>query len=265
MAVHQGWEKNGKRVRLKDKRHFVYRGKKPFWEAFEDFLMDHYAYDPTVHKLIINDDGAGWITACREHFRNRAFFCIDRFHVARELRGLFRGHPRFKNVRKAFRAWDGEALLVALNSAVGTLESQTKEDRLSDLIQQLEQYPEALGDYRDWLKTQGINTEGMRPMGSAERTMSVFAKRMKNGRNWVEKGKQAMMTGLVVHLDNRGLQTLFGCVERWSEAPTEEKPSKHYEEKVAHTVGEMTRGNIQYLQGKAGLPVHRALRALQSF
>lgn len=109
------------------------------------------------------------------------FFCIDRFHVAWELRGLFRKHPR-----------------------------------------------------------------------------------LKNGRSWVEKGKQAMMTGLVAHLDNMGFQTLFGRAESWGEPVAEEKPPRHYEEKVAHTVGEMTRGNIQYLQGKSGLPVYRA-PALQSF
>ncbi|WP_239094001.1 UPF0236 family protein [Bacillus sp. B15-48] len=29
----------------------------------------------------------------------------------------------------------------------------------------------------------------MRTVGSAEGTMSVFAKRLKNGRNWVENGQ----------------------------------------------------------------------------
>lgn len=57
-AVHQGWETNGKRVRLKNKRHFIHDGKQPFWEAFEDFLVDTYEYDPTIHKLVINGDGA---------------------------------------------------------------------------------------------------------------------------------------------------------------------------------------------------------------
>ncbi|MDQ0339466.1 hypothetical protein J2S00_002254, partial [Caldalkalibacillus uzonensis] len=89
-----------------------------------------------------------------------------------------------------------------LNSAVGTLEKEAHEQRLEELIKQLEQYPEALGDYRDWLKAHGIDTEGMRPMGSAEGTMSVFAKRLKNGRSWVEKGVSAMITGLVAYLDN---------------------------------------------------------------
>lgn len=89
-AVHQGWEINGKRVSLKDKRHFIHRGNQPFWEAFEDFLIENFEYDPTVHKLVINGDGAGWITACRDHFKGRAFFSIDRFHVARDIRSLFR-------------------------------------------------------------------------------------------------------------------------------------------------------------------------------
>ncbi|WP_235600451.1 UPF0236 family transposase-like protein [Aeribacillus pallidus] len=30
-AIHQGWEVSGKRVRLKNKRHFIHRGDQPFW------------------------------------------------------------------------------------------------------------------------------------------------------------------------------------------------------------------------------------------
>ncbi|MCF6093797.1 UPF0236 family protein, partial [Microaerobacter geothermalis] len=52
-AVHQGWEVNGKRVHLKDKRHYIHRGKEPFWEGFETFLMETYDYDPMVHRLVI--------------------------------------------------------------------------------------------------------------------------------------------------------------------------------------------------------------------
>lgn len=264
--VHQGWEKNGKRVQLRHKRHFVHRGKKPFWEALEDFLIETYDYDPTVHKLVINGDGASWISACRDYFRDRAFFCIDRFHVVRDIRRLFLGHPRYRAIRKALRVWDGARVLTELNSAVGTLESETQEERLEALIHQLEQYPEALGDYRKWLETFDIDTETMRTMGSAEATMSQFSKRMKNGRSWVEKGKQAMMTGLVAQMDGLGLQTVFGRIDRWSDTQPEElQPPRHYVEKVTHTVGKLIRGNIKYLQSKSGIPVHRALKALQGF
>lgn len=43
-------------------------------------------------------------------------------------------------------------------------------------------------DYRKWLREQGVDTTGMRLMGSVEATMSVFVKRLKNGRSWSEKG-----------------------------------------------------------------------------
>src|SRR5690606_40719960 len=70
--------------------------------------------------------------------------------------------PIYRAIRKALAAYDGQKLLIELNSAVGTLEKESREERLEELIKQLEQYPEALGDYRKWLDEKGIDTEGMR-------------------------------------------------------------------------------------------------------
>src|SRR5699024_11459052 len=90
ICVHQGWKMNGKRASLKETRHFIHKGQLPFWEEFEQYLMDTYEYEPTKHHLVINGDGAKWITSCREYFRNNATFVIDRFHVARDVQRLFR-------------------------------------------------------------------------------------------------------------------------------------------------------------------------------
>src|SRR5690625_7658997 len=49
-SVHQGWEMNGKRAKLIEKRHFIHQGKLPFWEEFEQYLMQTYEYDPTKHR-----------------------------------------------------------------------------------------------------------------------------------------------------------------------------------------------------------------------
>ena len=43
-SVHQGWEMNGKRAKLKEKRHFIHEGKLPFWEEFEQYLMETYVF-----------------------------------------------------------------------------------------------------------------------------------------------------------------------------------------------------------------------------
>lgn len=266
-AVHQGWIKNGKRVKLKGKRHYVHEeGSGPFWEGFETFLMDTFDYDPTNHFLIINGDGANWITACRDHFNNnRAFFTLDRFHVAKTIRSLFRGHRRYRYIRKALADYNPEKLLMELNSAVGTLGDERKEDDLEAFIKQLEQYPEALTDYRKWLKEKKIDISGLRPMGSAEGTMSVFAKRLKNGRSWVDKGCSAMMTAMVAYLDQMELRTMYGRVEVWSDKKEESKPPKYYLEKIKSSVGEATRNNIPYLKSKVNIPAYKALSALRAF
>jgi len=73
--------------------------------------METFDDDPTIHKLVINGDGAAWITACRGYFKDRAFFGLDRFHVEREIRSLFRNHPRYPHMIKALVAFDGQKLL----------------------------------------------------------------------------------------------------------------------------------------------------------
>jgi len=94
-------------------------------------------------------------------------------------------------------------------------------------------------------------------MGSAEGTMSVFAKRLKNGRSWVEKGVSAMITGLMAYLDNLVLKTPFGRVERWTETKEEKNPPRHFMKRVTSTVSEATRDNLLYLKGRQIFPYTR--------
>lgn len=265
-AIHEGWEMNGERARLINKRHFIHSGKAPFWEELEQFLMDTYYYDPSKHYLMINGDGANWITSCRDYFSKNIFFVIDRFHVARDLRTLFRGHPRYREIRKKLVKYDGEGLIVELNSAVGTLETEKKEEDLEALIKQLSQYPEALGDYRAWLSNQGVDTAEMRPMGSAESTMSVFANRLKNGRAWSDKGMYAFIRFMVGLMDGLDIKTLVGTMSNRlvDDESTDNKP-KSYREKLTKSVGQSTRQNLAYLTHSTGKPVYHALKALRGF
>jgi hypothetical protein len=261
-SVHEGWTTNGKRASLISKRHYVHKGKKPFWEGFEHFLMENYNYDPTEHFLVINGDGAQWITSCQTYFKN-AFFVIDRFHVAREVKVIFKGHKRYREIRKKLAQYDAQGFLVELNSAVGTLENVTKEEKLDQLINQLSNYPTALQDYRKWLEENGVDTSQYRPMGSAEGTMSVFAKRLKNGRSWCDQGIEAFIDFMVGLKDDLDIHTMFGKMEPKKE--TSPNQPKYYEEKLKNSVGEATRNNLGYLKQAKGKPIYQALRALQGF
>ncbi|WP_164220065.1 ISLre2 family transposase [Virgibacillus sp. YIM 98842] len=265
-SVHQGWEMNGKRAKLIEKRHFIHQGKLPFWEEFEQYLMETYEYNPTKHHLVINGDGAKWITSCREYFRHNATFVIDRFHVARDVQRLFRKHPRYRAIRKKLANYDWKGFMVELNSAVGTLENEKKEERLEELIAQLSQYPEALGDYREKLKKKGIDTTEFRPMGSAEGTMSVFARRLKNGRSWCNLGLDKFIDVFVALQDNLEIKTLQGILEQTQEVEQtsiQAKPPKHFVEKLRDSAAEATRNNLGYLKQSVRKPITAALKGLR--
>ncbi|SDZ55741.1 Uncharacterised protein family (UPF0236) [Evansella caseinilytica] len=235
-SVHQGWKVNGKRTRLVKKRHYIHKGKGNFWEALEDFLLQTYEYDPTKHHLVINGDGAPWITACRKYFQDNATFVIDRFHIDRDVQRIFRDHRRYRTIRKKLAQYDIDGLMVEWNSAVGTLDNEKKEKRLEELINQLNRYPKALGDYREKLKKKGIDTEKFRPMGSAEGTMSVFAKRIKNGRSWSTKGLDKFIDVMVALKDRLEIKTLQGrmtsVLEQQEESQSKEgeKPPTYFVE-----------------------------------
>lgn len=262
-SVHQGWEMNGKRAKLIEKRHFIHQGKLPFWEEFEQYLMETYEYNPTKHHLVINGDGAKWITSCREYFRHNATFVIDRFHVARDVQRLFRKHPRYRAIRKKLANYDWKGFMVELNSAVGTLENEKKEERLEELIAQLSQYPEALGDYREKLKKKGIDTTEFRPMGSADGKMSVFARRLKNGRSWCNLGLDKFIDVFVALQDNLEIKTLQGILEQTQEVEQtsiQAKPPKHFVEKLRDSAAEATRNNLGYLKQSVRKPITAALK-----
>ena len=263
-SVHQGWKMNGKRAKLIGKRHFIHTGKQPFWEEFEQFLMDTYEYDATKHHLVINGDGANWITACRDYFRTQATFVIDRFHVAKDIRSIFHKHRRYRTIREKLAAYDYEGFMVELNSAVGTLENESKEKHLEEIIAQLSKYPEALGDYREKLKKMEIATEGFRPMGSAEGTMSVFAKRIKHGRSWCKMGLDQFLGVFVALKDNLTIRTLKGVIEPLR-TTQDTKALKRTTQKVTKRAEEATRQNIPYLNGVVGKPITAALKGLVGF
>lgn len=265
-STHQGWEMNGKRAKLIDKRHFIHQDNAPFWEAFEDYLITTHDYDPTKHELVINGDGASWITSCRDYLGKNVTFVIDRFHVAREVRYLFRGHPRYRTAQKKLASYDWQGFMMELNSAVGTLEDEEKEEKLEKLIEQLSQYPKALGDYREKLKQKGIDTTDFRPMGSAEGTMSVFAKRLKYGRTWSNLGLDKFVDVFVALKDGHEIKTLQGILERTpglKQADKPENPPKHFVEKLKSSASEATRNNIGYLKQAIGKPITAALKGLQ--
>lgn len=195
-VVHEGWVKNGKRVSLKHKQYYQHKDGGEFWEGFGDFLVERYEIDENTW-LVVNGDGAPWIGECESYF-HQCIYMLDRFHVARDLK-RFIGHlPTWVDARKALAKQDAAALMQAVE---GVAEQEIAEEQRKDWKQYksyLKQHEKHLDDYRKTLRAHGIDTSQMRPMGSAESQMRIFAKRTKRGGySWSERGVTAMLTTMI--------------------------------------------------------------------
>lgn len=106
-------------------------------------------------------------------------------------------------------------------------------------------------------------------MGSAEGTMSVFAKRLKHGRSWSEKGLDKFVDVMVALKDKLEIKTLQGRLKQVLDMQEskkkreEEKPPKHFIEKLKDSAAEATRNNMAYLQNALGKPIVEALKGLR--
>lgn len=265
LTVHEGWETNGQRVSLVNRRYYVHQTNEPVWEGLERFLMEEYRYDPFTDRIVINGDGASWITACREYFGTRAFFQLDRFHVAREIRFCLKDHPRYRAIRRKLASFEEAGWLVELESAGGTLGDEEKEAMLQRLILRVRSMEGCLSDYRIGLKAQGIETTDMRPMGSTEGTMHVFAQRLKNGRSWSERGFKKLVQSFVAWKDGLVIHPRKGKVQpiEKPEETTKQGIVKKTVQRAASRVKEVVRDNLAYLRQSSGTPLYQVLKGLR--
>ena len=70
-------------------------------------------------------------------------------------------------------------------------------------------------------------------MGSAERTIGVFAKLFKNGRCWSDEGLDKFFDVMAAFKDDLEIKTLQGILEQTEELTQEnkgDKPPKHFVE-----------------------------------
>ena len=65
--------------------------------------------------------------------------------------------------------------------------------------------------------------------------------------------------------DNLEIKTVHGILEQSLEQEVNEKPPKHFVEKLTDSAAEATRGNISYLKGAVGKPITDALKGLSGF
>jgi len=262
-VVHEGWEKNGKRVQLKNKQHYLHEDGGDFWEGFGAFLTQRYEIDEQTW-LVVNGDGASWIKECESYFR-RCVYTLDRFHVAKELR-RFVGHlPKvWSDVRRALARQDAAALMATIERVAEPEIAEEHRQEWRAYRSYLKRHKRHLEDYRKTLRAHGIDTSEMRPMGSAEAQMRIFAKRTKRGGySWSERGVSAMLRMMM-----RLKEAQWLAVETADGEPKTAKTAsvRSLMKQVTREVKGCVSGVIRLLQGPwQSSPTGMALKSLRGY
>lgn len=218
VTFHEGWEPrhpSSKEFRLVGVEQFR-TNESDCWELASRYAYSHWNItDDTI--VIINGDRDKWIRAGVEKFPN-AMYQIDRFHLIRDLRYLFR--PDTKTLKDLLDALNGDdvtgATFVAkLAEATSKLKDEQRHKRASNLLKDVSSIPEATVDYRKRLKALGRSVDGFRGLGSAESQVDRLSDRMKGrGQSWRPEGEGAMMELLCARNTGR-FRSIVERLETW--------------------------------------------------
>ncbi|MFS8580416.1 MAG: ISLre2 family transposase [Novibacillus thermophilus] len=270
-VVHEGWEKRhpkSKDYELVNKTYIhTLEDGDTLWETLSRQLEEQYTITEHTH-VVINGDGAPWIRAGVDYFQN-ALYTYDRYHLKTWIKQALsnRSKQERQRVYEAADAHDPSAMLAAIAEAEKAETDVEKQAEIAGLREFILENQEAFRDYRERLKEKGVDTSGMRPMGSAESNMNLMSKRLKkNGYSWSRSGLGAMVSAMIHRFEGTLVDVLRPfATDRVSEEETPKgMPSMaHFlKQKTQESIGARS-GHLPALEGREQTkPFARALRGL---
>src|SRR5699024_11039767 len=255
-TVHEGWERrhpSSEEYQLVNKTYYHnLENSDSFWEGLSRQLYEQYDISEET-PIVINGDRAPWI---REgvSYLPQAIYNYDRYHLKKWIKKSLSKRTK-KERRKAYEAADDNdppALLAAIAEAEKAETDEQKKEEISQLRIFILENQEAFRDYRERLKERGIQTDWMRPMGSAESNMNFFSKRLKKlGYSWSVDGLDSMVRAIIHQFDG----TLEEALQLRS--PSDHTKKKPVQEKASITniLKQKTKQSVGAIMG--GLPLLR--------
>ncbi|XGA32522.1 UPF0236 family protein [Virgibacillus sp. CBA3643] len=187
----------------------------------------------------------------------QAIYNYDRYHLKKWIKQALSNRSKQER-RKAYLAADDNdpvALLVAISEAEKAETDDDKKDKITKFRTFILDNQEAFRDYRVRLQEKGVETDWMRPMGSAESNMNFFSKQLKKmGYSWSEGGLDAMVRAMIHRFDGtleEALQIGPSTVDKEENAAQEKNTSvaQVLKQKTKQSVEAITE-SLPLLQGK---------------
>jgi hypothetical protein len=257
-VVYEGWEKrypSSKEYRTVEKAAYAgFMGSEDFKVLRDCNIALKYDMDEITHR-ILNGDGASWIR--KDHDTETDIVQLDRFHLSKSIARNVSDKKAGRYIADVLKTGQCEKALEKIEEL--KYECGGEEDKVRKL-RILESYIKNNADsvmvYRD---RAGLDLpeapEGIeyRTLGTMERNVGIFAKRMKGAKSWSEKGASNLAKIIALKMgkgfNNRIEALLSGNVsERLSERFDEViwNTRKTLGEKVSRSVYPLHHGEIPF-------------------
>lgn len=195
--IYEGWEKNGKRVSLKNRK--VIMTTQPincFWDELQAFSIQEYSLENT--RVITNSDGGKGYTAERfqtaySQSRYPVLNQLDAYHVFEALnRALGWKKNKFKDkIRQAIKEEDYGAFALYLDTYESTLVDDAEIKKVVEFRKYITNHWDRIFDWRNKIKDYPKGSRALGGMESNQRRISFRMK--KRGMHWSVAGAEALI------------------------------------------------------------------------
>jgi hypothetical protein len=252
-VVYEGWEKRyGSSEEYKTVEKIAFAGymKPEEFKVLRDAIVaEKYNVDEIVYR-ILNGDGASWIKD-GDDLETR-IYQLDSYHLSKSVvRNVYDKRAR-KDIMRWLKVGEFEKVfkkIEELRYGCGGEESEVK--KLNNLENYIKNNIDGIVLYKE---REGIQLpeapEGIeyRNLGTMERNVSIFAKRMKGAKSWSERGATNLAKIIALKMGKGFKDKIAGLVS----GELSERVTERFEEVIR-----ITRASVNKAIKKSVYPMHR--------
>jgi hypothetical protein len=195
--LYEGWDKNGKRVSLRNPTAIMTtRPTVDFWKEVQALAAHRYSLEKT--QLVTNSDGGAGYTADKfqEAFSQSEYPVLnqlDSYHVFQGLnRALGAAKSEYKDeLRKALEEHDLDAFNLWLDTYESTLDNDKRLEKVGQFRAYIQNNWDRIIDWRECVDHPPEDARGLGAMESNQRHVTYRMK--KRGMHWSKEGAEAMV------------------------------------------------------------------------
>ena len=210
--IYEGWDKNGKRVSLKNPLTILTTEPiDDFWQQTQTIVAHQYKLDQT--QIVTNSDGGAGYAANKfqdafSQSTHPIIHQLDEYHIQQAINRTF-GFKKCdwkKRIQETLKKADLSKFTLYLDTYESMLEEEKQIEKVKSLRSYIINHWEYITDWRTRLPDHPMDARGLGAMESNQRKISFRMK--KRGMHWSREGAEAMVK-VKQGMENKTLREVY--------------------------------------------------------